>query len=71
MAMKKKSVPERDAPPPRAETPPAPPAIDELELADIFDAPAIQSMMDAFFALEKIGMAIIDLRGRVLVATGW
>lgn len=71
MAMKKKSVPERGTPPPCAETPPAPPAIGEPELADILDAPAIQSMMDAFFALEKIGMAIVDLRGRVLVATGW
>ncbi|NCA82355.1 MAG: PAS domain S-box protein [Opitutae bacterium] len=71
MAMKKKSVPERGSPPPCAETTPAPFAIDKTELADILDAPAIQSLMDAFFALEKIGMAIVDLQGRVLVATGW
>ena len=42
-----------------------------MELSDILDAKAIQSMMDAFFALENIGMAIVDLRGTVLVATGW
>ena len=28
-------------------------------------------MMDAFYALENVGMAIIDLRGNMLVATGW
>ena len=42
-----------------------------MELSDILDAKAIQSMMDAFFALENVGMAIIDLHGNVLVATGW
>mgnify|MGYP003586221909 FL=1 len=27
--------------------------------------------MDAFYALEHVGMAILDLQGTVLVATGW
>jgi PAS domain S-box-containing protein len=42
-----------------------------LELADILDIPAIQTMMDDFFSLTQIGIAIVDLHGRVLVATGW
>ena len=42
-----------------------------LELSDIIDAPAIQTMMDHFYAATTIGIAIIDLRGHVLVATGW
>jgi signal transduction histidine kinase/CheY-like chemotaxis protein/ligand-binding sensor protein len=43
----------------------------ELELADIINAPAIQSMMDDFFKLTNIGIGIIDLNGKILVATGW
>lgn len=46
-------------------------AFDVPELADIVDLPAIQSMMDDFFALTQIGIAIVNLKGEVLVATGW
>ena len=42
-----------------------------LELADIIDIPAIQSLMDDFYRLVAIPMAIIDLQGRVLVGKGW
>ena len=42
-----------------------------LELADIIDARAIQSLMDDFYKLAHIPMAIIDLKGRVLVGEGW
>ena len=42
-----------------------------LELADIIDTPGIQAIMDDFYALTRIGVAVIDLNGKVLVATGW
>lgn len=42
-----------------------------LELADIIDHKAIQSLMDDFYKLTHIGVGIIDLHGNVLVATGW
>ncbi len=45
--------------------------IGELQLADIVDVPEIQSMMDEFFSLTNIGVAVLDLDGDVLVATGW
>ena len=45
--------------------------IGQLELADIIDAPAIQSLMESFYELTRIPMAIIDLKGKVLVGVGW
>ncbi len=42
-----------------------------LELVDIIDAQAIQSLMDDFYRLAHIPMAVIDLKGRVLVGVGW
>ncbi|MBK8755352.1 MAG: diguanylate cyclase [Candidatus Competibacteraceae bacterium] len=42
-----------------------------LELADVLDIPAIQATMDEFFKLTHIGIGIIDLKGQVLVGTGW
>jgi hypothetical protein len=42
-----------------------------IELVDIINVRAIQSMMDDFYYLTKIGVAILDLKGKVLVATGW
>jgi len=45
--------------------------IDEREFAAIVDTGAVQSLMDDFYALTGIGVAIIDLNGAVLVATGW
>ena len=41
------------------------------DLGDIVDTRAIQSMMENFYSLTKIGIAILDLHGKVLVATGW
>jgi PAS domain-containing protein len=43
----------------------------EQELANIIDSSAIQSLMDDFYAVSGMGIGIIDLRGNVLVATGW
>lgn len=45
--------------------------IGELELVDIIDATAVQSLMDSFYELTKIPMALIDLKGAVLVGVGW
>jgi PAS domain S-box-containing protein len=42
-----------------------------IRLKDIIDVEAVQSMMDDFFELTNIGIGIIDLKGEVLVATGW
>ena len=44
----------------------------ELELADIVDIKALQELMDEFYQLTKMGgMAILDLKGNVLVDIGW
>jgi|GEM_PF-883971 len=42
-----------------------------LELADIIDHTSIQSLMDDFYKLTNIGVAILDIKGKVLVSTGW
>lgn len=42
-----------------------------LDLADIMDIPKLQTLMDDFFKLTGIGMAILNLKGQVLVAIGW
>ncbi len=42
-----------------------------LELGEIVDAQAIQSLMDDFYRLAHIPMSIDDLRGNVLVGVGW
>jgi PAS domain S-box-containing protein len=43
----------------------------DLELADIIDSPAIQSLMDDFYKIAHVPIGIIDLKGRVLVGVGW
>jgi len=45
--------------------------IGNLELADIIDSQAIQSLMDDFYTLAHIPMSLIDLKGNVLVGVGW
>jgi len=42
-----------------------------LDLAEILDSQVIQSLMDDFYRTTHIGIGIIDLNGKVLVATGW
>ena len=42
-----------------------------LELADIVDARAIQSLMDDFYKFAHVTMALVDLKGNVLVGVGW
>ncbi len=43
----------------------------DINLEKIIDIPAIQAIMDDFYDLTRIGAAVIDLKGRVLVSTGW
>ncbi len=45
--------------------------INNLELADIFDVQAIQSLMDDFYTLAHIPIGIIDIKGNILVGVGW
>ena len=42
-----------------------------LDLADLVDTAALQKLMDDFYPLAQIPVAIIDLKGRVLVGAGW
>jgi ligand-binding sensor protein len=41
------------------------------ELRNFLDAPAIQSLMEDFTRLTGMVTAILDLKGTILVATGW
>lgn len=45
--------------------------IEALELDDIIDVQALQRLMDDYFAMENLVTAIVDIHGKVLVATGW
>jgi PAS domain S-box-containing protein len=45
--------------------------IGSLELSDILDYQSIQLLMDDFYSLTGIGVAIVDTKGKILVATGW
>ena len=42
-----------------------------LELGDLVDAPAIQSLMNDHYQIARIPMALIDSKGKVLVGVGW
>ena len=42
-----------------------------LELAEVVDIQAIQSLMDDFYKLTHIPMGLNDLKGNVLVGAGW
>jgi polar amino acid transport system substrate-binding protein len=45
--------------------------LEGLKLSDVIDAKAIQSMMDDFYRLTRMGIAILDRDGNILVSTGW
>ena len=45
--------------------------IGNLELADIIDSAAIQSLVEDFFSLARVPMGLIDLKGNVLAGVGW
>jgi PAS domain S-box-containing protein len=42
-----------------------------LQLADIIDADAVQSLLGEFYQLARIPMAVLDVEGKVLVGVGW
>jgi PAS domain S-box-containing protein len=45
--------------------------INDEELINILDAPALQSLMDEFYRLTGLGISITDCKGKILVSTGW
>ncbi len=45
--------------------------IEEQELANIIDVTSLQAMMDYLYTVTEMGFALIDLKGTVLVGTGW
>ncbi|WP_295449405.1 CHASE domain-containing protein [uncultured Thiodictyon sp.] len=45
--------------------------LEVLDLADIIDCSEMQQVMENFFRLTNLAVALLDLNGRVLVATGW
>lgn len=45
--------------------------IGTLDLGDIVNVNSLQLLMDDFYNLTRIGSAIVDIKGKVLVATGW
>lgn len=47
------------------------PDLSNIELSDVIDAVALQGMMDDYYDLTGIGIGILDLKGKVLVGTGW
>jgi signal transduction histidine kinase/CheY-like chemotaxis protein len=45
--------------------------VGDLELAELLDPRALQSLMDDFYSLAHVPMSVIDAKGRVLVGVGW
>ncbi|MEN8614847.1 MASE3 domain-containing protein [Dehalogenimonas sp. THU2] len=43
----------------------------DQDLAAIFDLPVVQKMMEDLYRVTGVGFSIIDLKGTVLVGTGW
>ncbi len=46
-------------------------SLETLDLADLIDCRELQEVMENFFRLTNIAVALLDLKGKVLVATGW
>jgi PAS domain S-box-containing protein len=43
----------------------------DQEFSNLLDTPAIQSLLDDFSKLTDMVVAILDLKGKILVASGW
>ena len=43
----------------------------EQDIANIIDVPSLQATMNHLYDVTKMGFALIDLKGNVLVGTGW
>jgi len=46
-------------------------SVEHLELSEIMDIPALQELMNHFQKLTGMVFAILDLKGKILVAAGW
>lgn len=46
-------------------------SVEHLELPDIMDIPSLQELMNHFQKLTGMVFAILDLKGKILVAAGW
>jgi sugar-specific transcriptional regulator TrmB/ligand-binding sensor protein len=44
---------------------------DSIQSEKILDIPLLQSTLTHFYTLTKIGFAFIDLKGNILISTGW
>ena len=45
--------------------------ISEVELSEILDLPAVQSIMEDYYGLANIAMALTDINGNIIVSIGW
>jgi signal transduction histidine kinase len=43
----------------------------EEDIANILDVPKLQATIDRLYSVTKMGFALIDLKGKVLVGSGW
>ena len=43
----------------------------ETDIANIIDVPKLQATMNHLYTVTNMGFALIDLRGNILVGTGW
>ncbi|MBJ6724544.1 PocR ligand-binding domain-containing protein [Geomesophilobacter sediminis] len=43
----------------------------ELDLEEIIDVPALRGLVDDFYHLTRMPMALIDVKGKVLIGVGW
>lgn len=45
--------------------------VSQLELRDLIDVPAVQSLFDLYHKRTKIPLFVVDLKGEVLASVGW
>ena len=45
--------------------------ISDQELSNMLDTPAIQTLMDRVYELTNMAIAVLDVKGKILVASGW
>lgn len=41
------------------------------DISNLLDCKALQTQMEKFYALTGVGMAILDMHGKLIVSTGW